>query len=184
MKNTIFILVGLPGSGKTTAAGFFKEKSIPVIRMGDVTEKLLKKEGKKITEKNEQGVREDLRKTYGSDIYARLSVSDIEREMQKNEIVVIEGMMSVSEKEFFESKFSNIKIIFIESPKRIRIQRLSIRNLRPLTEKEAEKREGYEIDTLGKLELKKEADAVVPNKGNMKDFYNKLEETLKKFNDE
>lgn len=179
MKATILVLVGLPGSGKTTAAGFFKKHALPVIRMGEVTENLLKKEGKKISEKNEYGVRDDLRKKYGMDIYARLTLPLVCDAVQKNDIVVIEGMMSQSEKKYFETRFSKIKIIYIESLKETRFKRLGKRHLRPLNTDEAEKREDYEINKLGKLELKEEADTVILNDTTLEEFYGKLEEILK-----
>ena len=98
--------------------------------------------------------------------------------MKKNDTVVIEGMMSLSEKEYFENKLKQIKIIYIESPKSVRFNRLKKRELRPLNALEAEKRDRYEIDKLGKLKLKKDADVIILNEMSLEEFNKKLESLL------
>jgi dephospho-CoA kinase len=178
MNTLVLIIVGLPGSGKTTAGEFYRKRNIPVIRMGEVTDNLLTKTGKSYTEKNEYGIREDLRKKHGSDVYARLTLPHVIEALKKHTLIVIEGMMSKEEKDYFEIHIPKIKVIFIESLEINRHERLHGRMTRPLTEKEANERDHHEIDKLGKMDLKKEADFCIVNDGTIEEFYEKLKQTL------
>ena len=59
----LIAIVGMPGSGKSVAADFFRSKQIPVLRFGDQTDIGLKELGLDINEKNERMYRERIRKT-------------------------------------------------------------------------------------------------------------------------
>ena len=66
MNNPALIaIVGMPGSGKSEAAAFFRSKDIPVLRFGDQTDIGLKELGLEINEQNERKYREELRRDLG-----------------------------------------------------------------------------------------------------------------------
>ncbi len=182
MNKTVLILTGLPGSGKTTAAGFFRRKKIPVIRMGDLTDAFLKEENLPFSQENEKRVRESLRKKYGVDIYAKKTYAKVSKCLEVQPMVVIDGMRSGEELDYFQKNLPDVKIIFLEAGQDIRYQRLSVRPERPLTYEDAKKRDMSELTQLGLYTLRKSADFILGNNGTEADLFKKLEDMLKKIN--
>ncbi|MCJ7740732.1 AAA family ATPase [Candidatus Microgenomates bacterium] len=180
MNKTVLILTGLPGSGKTTAADFFRRKKIPVIRMGDYTDAVLKEENMPLTEGNEKHVRESLRKKYGADIYAKETTEKVNKCLAVQPMVVIDGMRSGEELDYFQKNLPNVKIIFLEAAQNLRYQRLLVRPERPLAYADAKKRDMSELTQLGLYTLRKSADFILGNNGTEADLFKKLEDTLKK----
>lgn len=174
---TLIALSGLPGCGKTTAAEFFKVRSIPVVSMGRVVEGMLKKENKEINEENEKEIRNNLRKEYGKEAIAEVVMPEVERFLKSSDTVVIEGLRSEEERLFFLKIFHSIKIIFIEAAKNYRYKRLRERKIRPLKLKEAEDRDKKEIE-LGLGKIRKFSDYTIINEGDKTDFYEKLKRIL------
>src|SRR3989344_220953 len=115
MAKKVVILVGLAGTGKSLAAKYLKKKGLAVLRMGELTGEILDKKGRKDSEKNEREVRINLRKEYGPDIYARNVVSKHAEELKQNKLVVIDGMRSLAEWEFFRKNLDNPEIYFLKS---------------------------------------------------------------------
>lgn len=179
MKLTVLILTGLPGCGKTTASSFFEEKKIPVVRMGKVTDEALFTSGLKYSPINEKKIREDLRRKFGEDIYARKTVEKILPLLKNNSLVVVDGMRSEEEYVYFKKNLPEVDIIFIETSQAIRYQRLTQRIDRPLSEEEAQKRDISELTRLGLHTLRKSADFIIHNDGSKSELYTELEKILK-----
>lgn len=178
MESVVLIIVGLPGSGKTTASSFFKSRKIPIIRMGDLTDSELKKLGLPITFENEKYVRENLRQQRGEDIYARVVIPEIRRKLKENKLVAVEGMKTESELTTFKEFISRIKIIFINAAKDIRYRRLADRKIRSLSRQQAQKRDVDEIYHFRLDHLIKKADFKVDNQYSLAKFYLELENIL------
>lgn len=177
MKTTVLILTGLVGCGKTTASDFFHKKKIPVFRMGELTDFFLKKSDITQTPFSEKKARNQLRKIYGEEIYAKNTADKILKKKQ-GKIIIIEGMKSCRELEYFKKKFIEIKVLFIESDKELRYQRLILRCKRPLMRSEAIERENEEINQFSLDKLKEIADFVVDNNGSIDEFDDKLNNIL------
>ena len=143
----IIALVGLPGSGKSTAAALFNKKGFQIIRFGDITEEYLKKAGLSLNEKNERAIRESLRKENGMEAYAKLNKDNIDRSLKHGK-VVIDGLYSYEEFKFLKKEYEDIILITVETSPEKRYERLSKREKRSLTEKEAEQRDKTEIENL------------------------------------
>ena len=179
MRETVLILAGLPGAGKTTAATYFKSKKIPVARMGEVTDFYLSKTNLEKGEDSERVIRESLRKKQGLDIYARLTFDKIKPLTGSAGLIVIEGMRSDAEYQFFLKKFKNLKLVYIEADKIIRHKRLIERKHRPLTSNQIKTREEYEVKILRVERLQNYADFIVKNTGKKQTFFVSLENLLK-----
>ncbi len=180
MKPIVLILVGLPGCGKTTASIFFKEKNIPVVRMGDFTDEILKENNLSFTAKNEKKIREELRSKYGEDIYAKKTVEKILPLFSKSSLIVIDGMRSGVEYAYFKKHLPEVKLVFLEMEEKLRYQRLMQREDRPLNEMEARERDMSELNRLGLHTLRKSADFIVNNNGTKEDLFANLEDIFKK----
>lgn len=179
MKQVLIALVGLPGSGKTTASLFFSRNNIPVIRMGKITDDILTKNKQPLNEANESKVRADLRKRYGQAAYAKLIVSAAQKEMENSSMIVIDGLRSMQERAFLKRKFENIIVIFIDSLQRLRYKRIAHRRSRPLNYGYFLKRNKEEME-LGISNLKKIADYHINNDSDKENFLNNLNQILLK----
>ena len=143
----LIAIVGMCGSGKSIASEYFEKMGYKKIYLGGITMDKLKEENLEVNPENEKMMREKLRKDYGMGAYALLSIPKIE-ELIKTDDVVLDGLYSWDELKILKEKYPNIKVISIVVDKNIRYERLTTREIRPLTNQEAEKRDISEIENL------------------------------------
>jgi len=131
-QKTIIAVVGLPGSGKTMATKFFKEKGLPVIIFGDVVNEYINKKKLAHTEEVHKDIREGLRKKHGMAALAILNKTAIEKALEKNLIVVIDGMRSWEEYIYLKENFPKTRIVIVALyvDKHVRYKRISMRSQR------------------------------------------------------
>ena len=130
----------------------------------------LKESGEEVNEKNERKMREGLRRDYGMGAYAILTLPKIE-EYLKSSNVVIDGLYSWDELKILKEKFEdNFFVISVVVDKSIRYNRLTKRDIRPLTNKEAKSRDISEIEALAKGGPIAYADYFILNNGSMDDY--------------
>lgn len=177
----IIAIVGMPGSGKSVAADFFRSKNIPILRFGDQTDIGLKELGLQRNEKNERQYREELRRELGMAAMAIKIEPRIEAIVPKNSIVVLDGLYSWEEYLYLSKKFSHITLLCIYTPPLIRYERLKHRPIRPLTVDEAKSRDYSEIENLQKGGPIAIADYLVKNETTQDDFHQELETFLRIF---
>jgi len=150
IQMNVIALVGMPGSGKSEAARVFESGAYHRIRFGDITDGEVKKRGLNLSEENERAVREELRKRYGMAAYAILNLPRIESAL-KTSHVVIDGLYSWEEYKFLKDKMGGgLKVVAVWSPPALRYQRLSSRQVRPLTLQQAAERDYAEIENVNK----------------------------------
>jgi dephospho-CoA kinase len=161
----IVALVGLCGSGKSEAAKYFEGKNYKRIYFGSLTMEELERRGLSINEKNERAVREELRKTHGMAAYAILSLPKIEDAIKNGFNVFIDGLYSWSEYKILKDKYPDMAVIAIYTNPPLRLKRLSMRKVRPLTKEEASSRDTSEIENLEKGGPIAKADYTILNNG-------------------
>ena len=176
MKKLVAI-VGMCGSGKSIASEYFEKLGYKKIYLGGITMDKLKEENLEVNPENEKMMRERLRREYGMGAYALLSIPKIEELIDK-ENVVLDGLYSWDELKILKDKYPEIKVISIVVDKKIRYERLTTREIRPLTNEEAEKRDISEIENVAKGGPIAFADYYILNNGNM-DIYNSELEKIK-----
>jgi dephospho-CoA kinase len=178
----IIAVVGLPGSGKSEAIEFLKEKyNLPKVYFGEVTFDEMKKRGLEINEKNERNVREDLRKKFGVDCYAQRMISKIKK-IKTNKNILVESLYSWPEYINFRKAFgSKFLVIAVYASPKTRYKRLSGRKIRPLTPKETQSRDYAQIENLSQGGPIAIADYTIINEGdkvelleNAKKIYQKI----------
>lgn len=164
MRHKIVAIVGMTGSGKSIAAEHFIGQGWHKIRFGDITMQELQKRGLEVNERNERKTREDLRKEHGMAAYAKLNIPKI-KNAQKNSNVILDGLYSWEEYLLLRSEFPEMIIMAVYASPRTRYTRLEKREVRPLTNHEAESRDRSEIENLHKAGPIVMADVTLNNEG-------------------
>ena len=118
-------IVGMPGSGKAIARKVAEELGYGTVVMGDVIREEVRKRGLKATPENLGLVMIEIRRKFGPNVVAERSVEKIKR--LKQGVVVIDGIRSLEEVEFFRKIFPNLKLIAIHSSPKTRFKRLRMR---------------------------------------------------------
>lgn len=181
--NKIVAIVGMCGSGKSIASEYYEKLGYTKIYFGGVTMDKMKEEGLDITPDNERYMREKLRKEYGMGAYAILLLDKIE-EASKNNNVVLDGLYSWDELKILKEKFSNLVVLSIVVDRNIRYSRLNNREIRPLTNEEAMKRDITEIENLAKGGPISYADYYILNNYSIEKYMSDLEEFTRIINEE
>jgi adenylate kinase len=173
----VLALVGLPGAGKDEAAKFFSKKDFPVLRLGDITDDLLKERGLPATNENEKKLRENMRKEHGMDAYIKTNEKKINAYLEHNKVVVINGMRSWEEYLYAKKAFKNVFVLAITAEKRLRYKRIKARAVRSSVT--GEERDIAEVLGLNMGPTIALADKTILNDGTMREYEEKLEEVYR-----
>jgi len=173
-SKVLLAIVGMPGAGKSVAADYFKKRGFPVIRLGQITDDIIKERGLDNNNKTNKLVREELRRKFGMDAYIIKNIPKIKTEFSKNSVVVIDGMRSYEEYLSSVKNFKNVFLLAVVADKQIRYQRLKRRKTRSnLSGPERDTQEVVNLNMGPTIAL---ADAIVINNGTAADFEDRLEE--------
>ncbi|MCX5995675.1 MAG: AAA family ATPase [Chloroflexi bacterium] len=149
-KNPFLVIVGMAGSGKSSAARHLEKKGWRVIRFGALTMRELESRHLPINEANEKAVREALRAKHGMEAYAKLLLPGIKESLSAGP-TVIDGLYSWAEYKFLRGHFGDqMKLVAVYTTRSVRYARLSQRAERPLPFEEAEQRDYAEIENVEK----------------------------------
>lgn len=177
----VIAFVGMPGSGKSVAGNYFKEKGFYLLYFGQLVLDEVKRRGLDINPTNEKMVREDIRKIHGMAACAHLSVPIIKQILSNNQKICIDGLYSFSEYKLLKELLGDtLSVVAISCEKKTRYQRLAQRQIRPLTPKEAEQRDIAEIENLEKGGPIAIADFTLLNDGSKNDLLTKLAQLERK----
>ena len=174
----IVAIVGMCGSGKSVASDYLVDKGWNKIYFGGVTMNELKKNNLDVTPDNERMMREKLRREYGMAAYAILLLPQIKESIIEYD-TVLDGLYSWDELLVLRKEFGDdLKIIAVTADRDIRYNRLTTREIRPLTNEEALKRDITEIENLAKGGPIALADYYILNNGNVDEYISRLEEII------
>jgi len=149
-SNPVLVIVGMPGSGKSTVARYLQGQGWRVIHFGEITMRELKARGLPPNEPNERMVRERLREEHGMDAYARLLLPTIEDAVSISP-TAIDGLYSWAEYKLLRQHLgSRMHVVATFTTRSKRYERLCHRPDRPLTPEESELRDVAEIENLEK----------------------------------
>ena len=174
----LIAIVGMCGSGKSVASDYLESKDWNKIYFGGVTMNELKKANMEINPENEKYMREKLRKEHGMAAFAILLLDTI-KESLKTKNTVLDGLYSWDELVVLKKEFGdNLKVVSIITDKDIRYSRLTTREIRPLTNEEAKKRDIAEIENLAKGGPISYADYYILNNDSREKYIERLEEII------
>ena len=156
----------------------FQDRGFTTVRFGDITDDEVKKRGLELNEANERQAREALRKEYGMDAYAKLSLPRIEDALKTSDVVV-DGMYSWEEYLFLKEYYGgNFIVVAVWSSPKARYARLGKRKIRPLTPQEGASRDRAEIENLNKGGPIAVADYTVLNDSAMAELETQVERII------
>lgn len=172
--------VGMPGSGKSAAAGVAREMNIPVVVMGDVIREEAARRGLPPTDRNLGAVGNDLRSKEGPDAIATRCLAKIRATGAS--VVVVEGIRSRSEVELFRESSDDFLLIEVYVPDEVRLARIASRgrsddgNDRDLAKAVAD-RDAREL-SWGMGDAIRAADLRIENSGSVDEFRGRVREAL------
>lgn len=172
-------VVGLPGSGKTEAVNYIIRKvSWPKVYFGQITFDEMASRGLGVNESNERAIREELRTTYGMDVFAKRSLPKI-RNLYQTSSVVLESLYSWEEYRVIKEEFGDaFQVLAIYASPAIRAARLMARAQRPLTAAEVQSRDYAQIENLHQAGPIARADYTVLNEGSLQDLQTEIDEVI------
>ncbi len=174
----ILAVVGMCGSGKSTAIDYLIEKKIPKIYFGGIIYKAMAEAGIERTEdgESEKIFREEIRKKEGKDFVVKRVVKetkDLIAAGQKR--IVLDGLYSWTEYKILRKEFpTEMTVVAIVVPKALRRKRLAIRPDRPFDAQAAAERDRSEIENLEKGGPIAIADYYIDNSGTIKEFHERF----------
>jgi len=124
------LITGMPGAGKSTLAEAARELGIPVVSMGEVIFKETMKRNLPLTPENTSKVAIELRKKFGEDIVAKLTIELIKSEILSKEekkekvLIIVDGIRSLAEVNTFKRFFDKVILVAVHAPPKVRYERV------------------------------------------------------------
>ena len=173
----IIALVGLAGSGKSSAVDYFTQKGIPKIYFGGIIYQAMNESGIEPTWDNQQIFREEIRAREGKDFVVKRVITGIHNLIQAGQKkIVLDGLYTWSEYKILKHEFpGQLSVIAIVTPKHLRYRRMMKRPERPMQPREVDKRDWSEIENLEKGGPIAIADYFVTNDRGLDELYAQLE---------
>jgi len=183
MKGNAFVLgiSGMPGSGKGTFINICEKKGGKVFRMGNEVRKEVKKRKLTLTPENVGRIANEMREKHGSEIWAQRTLQSIkswlEREGSKGEFIIIDGIRSIDEVNFFKKHFSAFILLSLHASPSLRWRRMKERRRSDdfPTEKMFLERDERELKW-GIGEVIALSDEIISNNGSLEELERKAEE--------
>ena len=173
----IIALVGLAGSGKSSAVEYLTEKGFPKIYFGGVIYKAMDEAGIEKTWDNQQQFREEIRRREGKDFVIKRVIKNIHDLINAGQSkIVLDGLYTWSEYKFLKHEFpGQVVVIAIVTPKYLRYQRMAKRIERPMQPHEVDQRDWSEIENLEKGGPIAIADYFIINDGSLEQLHQKID---------
>ena len=173
----IIALVGLAGSGKSSAVEYLTEKGFPKIYFGGVIYKAMDEAGIEKTWDNQQQFREEIRRREGKDFVIKRVIKNIHDLINAGQNkIVLDGLYTWSEYKFLKHEFpGQVVVIAIVTPKYLRYQRMAKRIERPMQPHEVDQRDWSEIENPEKGGPIAIADYFIINDGSLEQLHQKID---------
>ncbi len=173
----IIALVGLSGSGKSTAVDYLTDLGFPKVYFGGVVLNAMDEAGLEHTEANERAFREDLRAREGKDFIVKRIIKQIhDLSAAGQHHIVADGLYTWTEYRALKHEFpGELTVVATVAPKALRYHRLAHRPVRPLDAHEANARDYAEIENLEKGGPIAIADYYIQNDGDVEHYHRQID---------
>lgn len=169
----ILAIVGMSGSGKSTAVEYLTDHNIPKIYFGGIIYKAMAEAGiTEVTPENQREFREAIRAKEGNDFVVKRAITNVRNLINAGQKrIVLDGVYSWTEYKILRKEFpTEMTVVAIVAPKSLRRKRLAERPERPFNAQEAAERDQTEIENLEKGGPIAIADYYVYNNKDLKSF--------------
>jgi len=168
----ILAIVGMAGSGKSTAIDYLTDKKNPKIYFGGVIYKAMAEAGIERTPESEQEFRREIREREGKDFVVKRAIQEAKNLIAAGQKrIVLDGLYSWTEYKILRKEWpTEMTVVAIVAPKALRRKRLAERKERPFNAEEAAQRDIHEIEDIEKGGPIAIADYYVDNSGTIEDF--------------
>ncbi len=173
----IIALVGLAGSGKSSAVEYLTKKGFPKIYFGGVIYKAMDEAGIEPTWDNQQKFREEIRQREGKDFVIKRVIKNVHDLINAGQNkIVLDGLYTWSEYKILKHEFpGQVVVIAIVTPKYLRYQRMIKRPERPMQPREVDQRDWSEIENLEKGGPIAIADYFIINDSDLTQLHQKID---------
>jgi len=120
VRKLAILVAGMPGSGKSLFIEAARELGIPSASMGDSVRREAVRRGLRLDSETLASLSIELRREMGPQAVARLTLEYL----PPSDVVVIEGVRSLDEVEFFKNSFRRVVLVSIHSSPKTRFKRL------------------------------------------------------------
>ena len=174
----ILAIVGMCGSGKSTAIDYLTERKIPKIYFGGIIYKAMTEAGIERTPdgESEKKFREEIREKEDKDFVVKRAIAEAKKLIEAGQKrIVLDGVYTWSEYKILRQEFpTEMTVVAVVVPKTLRRKRLAERPERPFNAQQAAERDRSEIENLEKGGPIAIADYYVDNSGTIKEFHEKF----------
>lgn len=180
----IIALVGLAGSGKSSAVEHLTEKGYPKVYFGGIIYKAMEEAGIEITWESQKVFREEIREREGKDFVVKRVTKEVHNLIDAGQRrVVLDGLYTWSEYKILKKEFpGEITVVAVVTPKHLRYARMAKRPERPMTNQEVDERDWSEIENLEKGGPIAIADHFIHNDGSVEKLHEQLDAVLTTIN--
>ena len=182
--HTIISAVGYPGAGKSVVSDWMRESGVTVVSMGDQLRSRFESQDKEEL-KDEFGISNTSsllgkwathqRDIHGADIVAKWAVKHIENNIDAD-TVFVDGIRSNEELSYFKERFESVYVIFVESSRETRLERIRNRGREDesdFTLQDLERRDSRE-EEWGLKDVIVNADYKIKNESSMENFKTRI----------
>lgn len=182
MKKTLLGLVGLAGSGKSTAIEIIQsELGVQSIYFGGIVLAEAARQGLPPGQASEKQVREELRAKDGMSAIAKLALPDIREALSASDVALVDGIYSWAEVEFLKSEGDfELLLLAVHADRHQREERLGRRLIRPLSPEGVWERDLNEVGALDKATPIALADYHFTNNAGLEELREQLAPLIKK----
>mgnify|MGYP000554192183 CR=1 FL=1 len=175
-------ITGMPGSGKGEVIKILENEGFLKVSMGDVIREEVKKRGIEQTPENFGKIMKEIREKYGEEIVAKKCAEKIEKHRERN--IVIDGIRSLAECEFFKRTVKKLKIVAVHASPETRYKRLVERGREddPKDWKTFYKRDMREL-SVGIGEVIALSDVMIVNEGTIGELEREVKEKIRWLNE-
>lgn len=179
----IVAVVGMSGSGKSTAIEYLTERGIPKVYFGGVIYKAMEEAGIPRTEdgESEKKFREEIRQKEGKDFVVKRVIESTKKLIEAGQKrIVLDGLYSWTEYKILRKEWpTEMTVVAITVPKALRRKRLAERPERPFDAQASAERDRSEIENLEKGGPIAIADYYVDNSGTIPEFHERFAKLMK-----
>lgn len=176
-KLLVFGVAGMPGAGKTEVCKILSKKfNAPIYIMGDIIRRIAKERNIEPSRNNLEKIMIKIREEEGEDIIAKKIFEEIKLSNIKNGVIIIDGIRSIHELDFFKKNFENFILLAVIASKENRFLRLFKRRREddPSSFEEFIKRDRIE-SLIGLGAVLAEADFYILNDGTLKELNKQIQ---------